>query len=64
MPRKTGLFPTEVRDRLRLQFSLFATLLKNRIAPDNPVRVVDAFVDSLALEALGFRAVRPPFRGA
>jgi hypothetical protein len=48
MPRKTGLS--------RLQFGPFATPLEDMIAPDNPVRVVDAFVDSLDLEGLGFRA--------
>ena len=56
MPRKTGLS--------RLQYGLFATPLEDMIAPDNPVRVVEAFVDSLDLEKLGFRAVRPQTRGA
>jgi len=56
MPRKTGLS--------RLQYGLFATPLEDMIAPDNTVRVVDAFVDSLDLEKLGFRAVRPQNRGA
>ena len=56
MPRKTGLS--------RLQYGLFATPLEDMIAPDNPVRVVDAFVNSLDLEKLGFRAVRPQTRGA
>ena len=35
MPRKTG--------HSRLQFGLFATPLDDMIAPDNPVRVIDAF---------------------
>lgn len=56
MPRKTGLS--------RLQYGLFATPLEDMIAPDNPVRVVEAFVDSLDLEKLGVRAVRPQARGA
>lgn len=56
MPRKTG--------HSRLQYGLFATPLEDMIAPDNPVRVVDAFVDSLDLEKLGFCAVRPQVRGA
>ncbi len=56
MPRKTG--------HSRLQYGLFATPLEDMIAPDNPVRVVEAFVDSLDLEKLGFRAVRPQTRGA
>jgi len=45
MPRKTGLS--------RLQYGLFANLLEDMITPDNPVRVVDAFVDSLNLDAVG-----------
>lgn len=56
MPRKPG--------HSRLQYGLFATPLEDMIAPDNPVRVIDAFVDSLDLEALGFRAVRAQVRGA
>lgn len=56
MPRKTG--------HSRLQYGLFATPLEDMISPDNPVRVIDAFVDSLDLEALGFRSVRAQARGA
>ena len=48
MPRKTG--------QSRLQYGLFATPLEEMIAPDNMVRVVDAFVDSLDLVKLGFKA--------
>ena len=48
MPRKTG--------HSRLQYGLFATPLEEMIAPDNMVRVIDAFGDSLDLGKLGFKA--------
>lgn len=48
----------------RLQFGLFATPLDEMIAPDNMVRVVDAFVDAIDLEKLGFVHVRAHQRGA
>jgi transposase len=48
MPRKTG--------HSRLQYGLFATPLEEMIAPDNMVRVIDAFADSLDLGKLGFKA--------
>jgi transposase len=38
----------------RLQYGLFATPFEALIAPDNPVRVIDAFVDALPLDQLGF----------
>ncbi|HNB54316.1 MAG TPA: IS1182 family transposase [Anaerolineales bacterium] len=48
----------------RQQFGLFATPLDEMIAPDNMVRVVDAFVDAIDLEKLGFVQVRAHQRGA
>lgn len=48
----------------RQQFGLFATPLDEMIAPDNMVRVVDAFVDAIDLEKLGFVHVRAHTRGA
>lgn len=38
--------------------------LEHLIAPDNPVRIIDAFVDSLDLEALGFHRVKDTGKGA
>jgi transposase len=41
--------------------------LEDRVAPDNPVRVIDAFVESLPLKEMGFKHVavksegRPPY---
>lgn len=48
----------------RQQFGLFAIPLDEMIAPDNMVRVVDAFVDAIDLEQLGFVHVRAHRRGA
>ncbi|HNE29798.1 MAG TPA: IS1182 family transposase, partial [Saprospiraceae bacterium] len=48
----------------RQQFGLFATPLDELIAADNMVRVVDAFVDAIDLEKLGFVHVRAQQRGA
>ena len=48
----------------RQQFGLFATPLDDLIAPDNMVRVVDAFVDAINLAQLGFVHVRAHRRGA
>ncbi|MCF8252929.1 MAG: IS1182 family transposase, partial [Saprospiraceae bacterium] len=48
----------------RLQYGLFATPLEEMIAPDNPVRVVDAFVDAMDLASFGFKAVAPSHMGA
>jgi hypothetical protein len=48
MPRKTGQSHTRQ--------GLFATPLEELIAEDNMVRVIDAFVDSLGLAQLGFKA--------
>ena len=48
----------------RQQFGLFATPLDEMIAPDNLVRVIDAFVDAIDLEQLGFVHVKAHKRGA
>lgn len=47
MPRKTG--------QSRIQYGLFATPLEDLIAPDNMVRVIDAFVDTINLAEMGFK---------
>lgn len=48
----------------RRQYGLFATPLDALIDEDNPVRVIDAFVDFLDLEALGFHRVQDSGQGA
>jgi transposase len=43
----------------REQVTLFPARLDEYVAEDNPVRAVDAFVDGLDLDGLGFIQVRP-----
>ncbi len=43
----------------RSQITLFPNRLEDYAAEDNPVRVVDAFVDQLDLFGLGFSRVVP-----
>ncbi len=47
----------------RSQITLFPDRLEDYVAEDNPVRVVDAFVDQLDLFGLGFRRVDPRVTG-
>jgi transposase len=47
----------------REQQVLFPEVLDDYIAEENPVRFIDAFVDSLDLDALGFRRVQPAATG-
>ena len=47
----------------RTQSTLFPTALDDYVGEDNAVRVVDAFVDTLNLEALGFNGTRPADTG-
>jgi len=54
----------------RHQSILFPESLEEYVSPENPVRVIDAFVESLDLGALGFRHAalnetgRPPYHPA
>ncbi len=43
----------------RSQSSLFPERLEDWIGDDNPVRVIDVFVDELGLGGLGFGRVTP-----
>src|SRR4051812_14573154 len=47
----------------RSQTTLFPACLDDWIDEDNPVRVIDAFVDALALAELGFDGVVPEATG-
>ena len=47
----------------RSQSSLFPERLDDYIAEDNPVRVIDAFLDELDLLKLGFAGVEPSATG-
>jgi transposase len=43
----------------RRQPTLLPDSLEDYVTEDNPVRVVDVFIDELDLEALGFSGVAP-----
>ncbi len=47
----------------RAQATLFPDCLEDWIEEDNPVRVIDAFVDGLDLAELGFERVTPKVTG-
>jgi len=47
----------------RMQVVLLQQCLDDFIAEDNPVRVVDAFVEELNLRELGFKSVEPSSTG-
>ena len=47
----------------RSQRTLFRAMLDDYVAEDNPVRAVDAFVEGLDLDKLGFGRVEPLEKG-
>ena len=47
----------------RSQLLLLPDTVDDYVGPDNPVRFIDAFVDSLDLEEPGFQRVRPNDKG-
>ena len=47
----------------RSQSTLFPERLDDYIAEDNPVRVVDVFVDELGLNSLGFEGINAEVTG-
>ena len=47
----------------RSQSTLFPEHLDDYIAEDNPVRVIDVFVDELDLSELGFEGAQPEVTG-
>src|SRR5688500_5248012 len=47
----------------RRQATLLPECLDDYVAPDNPVRIIEAFVDELDLAALGFAGVVPEATG-
>ena len=48
-----------VEGEARSQMSLLPASLDDHITEDNPVRVVEAFIDALDLEKLGFAGMVP-----
>jgi hypothetical protein len=59
--------PQDIEDQhipgSRSQSTLFPESLEDYIAKDNPVRVVDVFVDELDLKDLGFEGAEPEATG-
>ena len=47
----------------RTQSTLFPESLEDYITEDNPVRVIDVFVDGLSLEKQGFSSAQPEATG-
>ena len=47
----------------RSQLLLLPDAVDDYVGPDNPVRFIDAFVDSLDLKEAGFQRVRPNDKG-
>ena len=52
-----------VQGQERSQCTLFPACLDEYISDDNPVRVIDAFIDELDLLALGFTRAQPAATG-
>ena len=52
-----------VEGRDRRQVAFLPTCLDDYVDADNPVRVIDAFVDELDLLPLGFTSVQPASTG-
>jgi transposase len=52
-----------VQGQSRIQTTLLPEFLDDYVSEDNPVRVIDAFVDQLDLGQLGFEGVDPAVTG-
>ncbi len=55
--------PRFIQGEPRTQTTLLPERLENYISDDNPVRVIEAFVDELNLETLGFQGMVPKVTG-
>jgi len=47
----------------RSQTTLFPEMLEDFVSKENPIRVIDVFVDGLDLERLGFKSVQSKATG-
>ena len=52
-----------VEEHDRMQATLFPERLDDYISPENPIRVIDAFVEKLDLVAIGFDSAIPKVTG-
>ena len=55
--------PRFIEGEPRTQSTLFPERIEDYIDEDNPVRAIEAFVDSLNLEQLGFQGMNPKETG-
>ena len=52
-----------IEGAVRTQVSLLPECVEDYVAEDNPVRVIEAFVEQLDLRQMGFEGVDPEARG-
>ena len=52
-----------IKGQCRTQATLFPEVLDDFVSEDNPVRIVDAFVNELDLQELGFERVQAKSKG-
>lgn len=52
-----------IKGESRTQVTLFPEALDDFVTDENPVRVIDAFVDGLDLKHLGFNRIKPNHTG-
>ena len=55
--------PRFIEEQARSQSTLFPELLDDYISPDNPIRVIEAFVDGLDMRSMNFNRVEPSDTG-
>jgi len=55
--------PRFIEEKARNQSTLFPEQLKDYISQDNPIRVIDAFVEGLDIRRMNFKRVDPSDTG-
>ena len=55
--------PSHIQGQGRSQVTLFPEVIDDFVSDDNPIRVIDAFVDHLDLQSLGFHRVEAKSTG-
>src|ERR1700731_2107531 len=61
--RETGLMKRFIEGADRTQVSLLPGCVEDYVEAENPVRVIEAFVEQLDLRAMGFEGVDPEATG-
>ena len=52
-----------IQDQSRTQSTLLPEVLDDFVTEDNPIRVIDVFVNEISLDSLGFHRVQPKQAG-